>query len=125
MLDLADPLLRGVIVALLDTACRLGELLSLQWQSVSLERREMVVEGAKAKTRTSRILAISSRLSAVLEMRRQSPSGEQLGPDTYVFGNELGERVKSVRERWEKVREAAGLTVFRFAISDTRRGPIR
>ena len=109
LLDAADRHLRGVIIALLDTACRLGELLSLQWKNVNLKRRELLIEGHKAKTRTSRILPISSRLLSVLELRRHAPDGQLHGPEAYVFGTDLGQPVKSVREQWEKTREAAGM----------------
>jgi integrase len=50
LLSVADSHLRAIIVALLDTTCRPGEVLSLQWQDVSLERREFVVQATKAKT---------------------------------------------------------------------------
>jgi integrase len=109
LLDASDPHLRAMIVALLDTACRVGEILSLQWKNVSLERRELVIEAVKAKTRTARVVPISTRLKAILELRRTDPNGEELGREAYVFGNELGERVKSIREAWEKARDAAGL----------------
>jgi integrase len=109
LLDAADPHLRAVIVALLDTACRVGEILSLQWRNVSLERRELVIEAVKSKTRTARIVPISTRLKAILEMRRTDPSGMEFGPDAYVFGNEIGEQVKSIRASWERARAAAGL----------------
>jgi integrase len=52
---------------------------------------------------------MSSRLKALLEMRRTDPSGQEFGPDAFVFGNEVGEQVKSVRPAWEKARDAAGL----------------
>jgi len=110
LLDAADPHLRGVVVALLDTACRVGEVLSLQWKDVSLDRREILIEAIKAKTRTARIVPISTRLKGVLEMRQLDPSGQKLGPDAFVFGNEVGERVGSIREAWETAREAAGLS---------------
>jgi hypothetical protein len=42
-------------------------------------------------------------------MRRTGPDGHELGPDAFVFGNEVGEPVKSVRIAWEKARDAAGL----------------
>ena len=42
LLDAANPHLRAVIVALLDTAARPGEILSLQWRDVSLGRHELV-----------------------------------------------------------------------------------
>ena len=37
-------------------------------------------------------------LKALIEMRRTDPAGREFGPERYVFGNEVGERVKSVRE---------------------------
>jgi integrase len=43
LLNAANPHLRGVIVAMLDTACRPGEILSLQWVDVSLTRRELTI----------------------------------------------------------------------------------
>jgi len=65
LIDAAGPHLRAVIIALLETACRPGEVLSLQWRDVSLERNEIIVRAEKAKTRTARIVPISSRLRAV------------------------------------------------------------
>jgi integrase len=53
---------------------------------------------------------ISTRLKAIFEMRRTDPGGEDFGPDTFVFGNEVGEQVRSIRVAWEKTRTAAGLT---------------
>lgn len=38
LLDAATPHLRALITAMLDTACRPGELLSLQWKDVNLKR---------------------------------------------------------------------------------------
>jgi len=109
VLDAANPHLRGVIIAMLDTACRPGEILSLQWRDVSLERRELTIRAENEKTHRERIIPISSRLQAVLEMRRLDPLGQEFGPDAYVFGDRIGRRVKSVREAWKNAREAAGL----------------
>ena len=96
LLDAADPHLRGVLVALLDSACRVGEVLSLQWKDVNLGRKEILIEAVKAKTRTARIVPISTRLLAVLEMRRLNPAGKEFGPDAYVFGNEVGEQAGTI-----------------------------
>ena len=57
-------------------------------------------------------MPISSRLLAVLEMRRVSLSGEAFGPDAYVFGDEVGQRRKSVRTAWENASKAAGFKSF-------------
>ncbi|CAN5706081.1 hypothetical protein BH24ACI5_BH24ACI5_25960 [soil metagenome] len=45
--------------ALLDTAARVGEILSLQWKDVDLKKRELVVRAEKSKTRTARIVPLS------------------------------------------------------------------
>ena len=65
--DAASPHLRGVLTAMLETCCRPGEILSLQWRDVDLETREVTIRAEKAKTRRARRLPISSRLLAVLE----------------------------------------------------------
>jgi integrase len=109
-----DPLLRAVIIALLDTACRPGEILNLQWRDVSLERREFVVQAIKAKTRTMRLVPLSTRLMAILEVRRLDPAGRELPADAYVFGDPLGRRVKSVRDGWNAAAASAGLSGFQL-----------
>ena len=109
LLDAANPRLRAIIIALLDTACRPGEILSLQWRDVNLERRELTVRAVKSKTRTSRIIPLSSRLLSVLEMRRLDPAGREFGPDAYVFGDAIGQRLKSVQDAWRRARTLAGV----------------
>jgi integrase len=109
LLKAANPHLHAVIIALLDTCCRLGEILSLQWEDVNLARREITIRAAKEKTRTGRILPISSRLLAVLQMRQVGPGGVAHGPEAYVFGNDVGERAKSVRTAWTNACKTAGL----------------
>ncbi len=108
-LDAANLRLRAFLIAILDTAARPGELLSLQWKDVNLKRHELVFRAEKTKTRTERILPISTRLLGTLEMRRLDPAGEPFSPDAYVFGDALGRRVKSVRTAWENACAKAGL----------------
>jgi integrase len=114
LLDAAGPRLRAVVIALLETACRPGEILSLQWKNVSLERNEIIIAAEKAKTRTARIIPISSRLRAVLELRQFDPLGEKFGPEAFVFGDEVGCRVKSIQTAWRSACEAIGLTGFQL-----------
>ena len=114
LLNASSPHLRAVITALLDAACRPGEILNLQWRDVSLERREFVVQAVKAKTRTMRLVPISARLLALLELRRLDPSGHPLPGDAYVFGDELGRRVASVRDAWNAAAKVAGLQGFQL-----------
>lgn len=101
----ASPHLRGVITAMLETCCRPGEILSLQWQDVDLETRELTILAEKAKTRRARRLPISSRLLAILEMRRLDPTGKPLAPEVLriresawraeqVNSNRMGKRAR-------------------------------
>jgi integrase len=99
---------------MLDTACRPGEILSLQWRDVSLDRRELTIRAEKEKTRRERIIPISTRLMAMLEMRRADPAGCELPPEAYVFGDALGRRVKSVQGAWTTARKAANLGDFQL-----------
>ena len=54
----------------------------------------------KTKTKTDRLVPMSSRLRAVLEMRKTGPDGRDLPRDAYVFGNEVGEQVKDIKRAW-------------------------
>jgi integrase len=95
--------LQWLIIAALETGCRAGELLALQWADVTMDKRTVLVraleDGAK-KTRCSRLLPMSARLAAVLEMARLDPEGRSYPPTAYVFG-ELGQRQRSIKKAWE------------------------
>jgi integrase len=115
LLRAANPHLRGILVAMLDTCCRPGEILSLQWGDVDMSSRELVVRAEKAKTRRARRLPMSTRLHAVLQMRRTGADGVDFGPEAYVFGDATGQRVTSIRTAWEAARERAGLADLHLA----------
>jgi integrase len=58
------------MVALLDTACRVGEVLSLQWRNVSLERRELVIEAVRIAWEKARVAICRDHHSARLSRGR-------------------------------------------------------
>jgi integrase len=101
LLAVAGPHLQRVTVAALETCCREGELLGLQWREVSLSRHEIHLPAEKTKTRTARTVPISDRLHAVLKRIRNGPDGKEHKPSAYVFGNEVGEQVKDVKRAWQ------------------------
>lgn len=112
LLAACGPHLYALIVAALETGMRRGEILSLQWSQVVgltvaadrsvtwAPRAEILIPWAKSKTKTDRRIPISSRLRAVLALRRFDPAGEPHGSDAYVFGTEIGGRVDSVDRAW-------------------------
>ncbi len=92
MVAAAGPHIQRLIIAALETCCREGELLSLQWCDVSLDRGELTLRAAKTKDREDRVIPISRRLRGVLEMVQFDPAGEPMPPAAYPFGDELGRR---------------------------------
>lgn len=59
----------------------------MQWSQVSFERNVINIPASKAKSRRSRDIPITTKLKAVLEMRRTAPAGQPFGPNAYVFGS--------------------------------------
>ena len=114
----AAPHLCALIVAALSTGWRLGELLDLQWSDVHVDERECyrwsVLHGTKTKPRETRVVPIGQRLGAVLEMLRYDPAGQKLGPLTYVFGTEVGDRIGSVKTAWRSACERAEIVGLHF-----------
>ena len=113
LLAVCAPSLRAIVDAALETGMRRGELLSLQWTQVEgvtvngstmtwAPKAELVLPALKTKTKRDRRIPISSRLKAVLEMRRLDPAGQPMLPNAYVFGNEIGQRVQSVKRAWAR-----------------------
>ena len=101
LLASAGPHLHRLIIAALETGCRRGELLSLTWRDVNLERREMTIRSETTKTKTGRVIPISTRLAAVLEMARTDPTGKGFGPEAFVFGDVTGAQIKDIKRAWE------------------------
>ena len=99
LLTEAQPHLRDVIMALLDTGCRIGELLSLLWSDVRPDA--IVLRAENTKTARTRAVPIMSRMRGVLDSRRKGPDGVDHAADRFVFGNEAGEQIKRVRHAWD------------------------
>ena len=107
--------LEDVITAALETGCRKGELLSLQWQQVRFSpRAELFLPAQKTKAKRDRRIPISTVLAAVLTRRQADPAGQMLPPDAYVFGDEIGRRRKSIKTAWRLTCQRAGIVDLRF-----------
>jgi integrase len=88
---------RDLIVAALETGCRLGELLTLQWDQV---REDLFLPAGKTKAEKPRRVPISSVLRTVLQARRRDPAGEALPPSAFVFGDAVGRPRRSIKTAW-------------------------
>ena len=74
LLEMAGGL-HDLIVAALETGCRLGELLSLQWDQVGAD---LFLPAGKTKAKKPRRVPVSTVLQAVLDGRRIDPAGAPL-----------------------------------------------
>jgi integrase len=108
LLKCAGHHLRDLIIAGIATGCRVGELLGLQWKDVRITtgpkgqaRQHLLLPAGKTKTNIARAVPVGSRLAAVLEMRRHRPDGKPFGADAFVFGNEVGEHIGSIKKAWQ------------------------
>ena len=96
----------------------MGELLTLQWQDVQIDARgryrALILRAGKTKTGTLRVVPVGQRLSAVLEMLRTDPEGEELPADAFVFGDEIGQNIGSVKTAWRTACAQAGIVDLHF-----------
>lgn len=94
-----------LVVFLLNTGCRKGEALALEWKNVDLKRGLIFIEPSEEwqpKDGEARQIPISDALMKVLRRKPQSKR--------WVFPNEKGERYAFWPQRaFDRAREAAGL----------------
>jgi integrase len=101
---------------------RRGEILSLQWHQLEgmrldgttitwAPKAELFLPKEKTKTSKDRRVPISTRLKAILEMRRLDPAGQPQALDAFVFGSEIGTRLAGFKRAWlTAVLKAHGVT---------------
>jgi integrase len=105
----ASPHVLDVYCAALSTGMRPGELLALQWRHVRLAKREITIPAEVTKTGEERTIVILDDLVPILERRRIDADGKRMKATAFVFGNAVGERVKSVRTSWDSTLRRAGI----------------
>ena len=111
----ANAHLQALMTAAIETGCRVGELLSLQWRQVRFDLNEIHLRAEDTKARRARLLPMSQRLRALLDMRKTAAEkNKAYKPDAFAFGDEIGGQVKSVKTAWENCRlKAHGYKVQR------------
>ena len=76
--------------------------------------RWIVLAAGRTKANQSRTIPIGQRLRAELEMRRSGPDGKAPALDKFVFGNEVGEQVGSIKRAWRTACRRAGIVDLHF-----------
>jgi integrase len=114
-----DPWLYALLVVLIETGCRVGEILQLTWSDVKWSRNLLLVREETAKDAEPRDVPITSPVKAVLEMRKTDADGQEWPKAAFVFGNAIGERLQDYRRPWERL--CAALEIEDLHIHDLRR----
>lgn len=101
--------LRPMILLSINTGLRRGELFSLQWENVNLERALLTIEGSYAKSGKTRHIPLNSEALHVLkEWKRQSITSD------LVFANKKGDRFDTIKKGWASILKIAKITNFRW-----------
>ena len=108
VIDNAQPLLRDIVVAALNTGMRRGELLNLKWTHVNLEEGIIIVE--KTKTNKIRHIPLNAVMKELLSQRCLDRAGSE-----YVFRNpRTGRPIVDIKSGWKTLLRNCGIENFRF-----------
>lgn len=106
LLEAADagrsPYMRPLIILAIETAMRQGEMLSLTWNDVDIDRR--IAHLDMTKNGESRDVPLSSRALDALEALKQQQIDDRVVPSTK----------SGVQQAWGHLRARAGLSDFHF-----------
>lgn len=116
--DLWPPLgvytdhLTPIVVLALNTGLRRGELFSLRWRDVDIERALVTVQGGDAKSGQTRHVPLNAEAAKVL--KAWHPAGDRGKGDAVVFPGADGGRLKDIKAGWLALVRRSGVKDFRF-----------
>ncbi len=115
LLDAANPVVRQLIVAALDTGMRKGELLALRFGDIDWKEQLIHVRAENAKSKKARAIPIeTTRLRTLLEYLRIDGQQQEKPADAFVFTRGDKAALKSFRTAWERTQKKTKLEDVRF-----------
>lgn len=98
-----------MVLLSLNTGVRQGELFSLAWESVDLERRTITILASHSKGNATRVIPLNAEAHAVLAAIQPKPARG------LVFKSPVtGKRFDNVKKAWAEITKAAGLPDLRW-----------
>ena len=108
-----SPLLAYFIRLALNTGCRKGELLGLEWRRVNLKSNLFILEGSNTKNGKRRSIPLNTEArAALLDLARYR--AENCPDSPWVFVHPNGERLQSLQTAFEWLRKRVGIADFRI-----------
>ena len=104
--------LKPMTLLALHTGMRRGEIFSLTWEALDLERRILTVGGMSAKSGKTRHIPLNTTCWNVLNQW-----ADQMQPFTkidYVFPSKTGGKLNNIRKAWKSVMTDARIENFRW-----------
>ena len=104
--------LKPMTLLALHTGMRRGEIFSLTWEDLDLERRILTVGGMSAKSGKTRHIPLNTTCWNVLNQW-----ADQMQPFTkidYVFPSKTGGKLNNIRKAWKSVMTDARIENFRW-----------
>ncbi len=102
--------LKPMVLLSINTGLRQGELFSLAWKNVDIERAYLTIEGESAKSGKTRHIPLNSEAASVLSAWRAMTNK----PAGLVFPNPDGKPFDNVKKSWGVVLIAAEIEAFRW-----------
>lgn len=103
--DYLEPL----VILAMNTGLRKGELLSLTWQNINLERDFITVIAANAKSGKTRHIPLNQKAKSALTNWKSDCKSLH-----WVFEREEGQPLKDIKKSWSAILESANIKDFRF-----------
>jgi len=107
-LSYADHL-KPMISMSLNTGLRWGELTSLTWADVDIQKAILTVQGLKAKSGNTRYLPLNSIAIDILKQWQKQQTSNPL-----VFPGKEGKQIDNLDKSWGKILKAATISNFRW-----------
>lgn len=96
--------LLSIVLVALNTGMRVGEILSLKWENVNIDKRKIEIK--HTKNGEDRIIPMNSFLGDLFKsMPREH---------VYLFVNRDGAKIGSIKTAWNNATEKAGIEDLRF-----------
>jgi integrase len=114
LLSVCPLWLKELIIFAIETGCRKGELLSLEWRNVDLFKRVVTVLGKKTGER--RTIPLTKKAFEVLKEKEKVRVKVRLIKEDLVFTHSVGQRVNiyTLRSAFEDALKRAKIEGFRF-----------